>query len=662
MSEAGSLRRLLPAPVPMAARSERKPNWLDRVEHVVTALPARLATRITRQRLTRQAHDIVARSAPLADLDRAALDARIASARDRLRRAGLDDAEALADALAAIRELSGRTLGLRHYPCQVLGGLTLLSGRIAEMDTGEGKTLTATLAAGAAGLAGVPTHVVTVNDYLAERDADLMRPLYAALGLTVGVITAGLTPEERRAAYAADITYCSNSELAFDYLRDRVALGRDGGALRMKVDALCGAGWAGRGVVMRGLHFAVVDEADSILIDEARTPLIIAQETEAEDEWRWAEAAYALADRLDEGRHFRVEHDRRAVELLEAGRARLADLGAERGGLWAGRVRREESVRQALTARHLFHRGDHYLVRDGEVQIVDEYTGRVLAGRSWNDGLHQLIELKEGVEVTGRKTTLAKTSFQRFFRRYKRLGGMTGTAREVKDELRAVYRLDVLRVPPHRRSRRVFLPGRVLPGLEAKREAIADAAAALADAGRPVLIGTRSVAASAALSDVLTARGLSHQVLNAEAEAEEAEIIARAGEAGRITIATNMAGRGVDIALGPGVLDAGGLHVILSERHDAGRIDRQLFGRCARQGDAGSVETLLSREDPLLDILRRRGRSASPMLATALRLAPGWVFNRAQRRAERLHSRIRKDLLRADEQTAANLAFAGDAE
>lgn len=413
---------------------------------------------------------------------------------------------------------------------------------------------------------------------------------------------------------------------------------------------------------MRGLHFAIVDEADSVLIDEARTPLIIATETDPTHERAWAERACTLADGLDSPDDYIVYRDRRTIELTLAGRARLAAAAEGMGGLWESSIRREESVRQALNARHLFHKGEHYILRDGKVQIVDEYTGRVLEDRSWNGGLHQIIEVKEGVEVTGRKHAAIRTSYQRFFRRYRRLAGMTGTAREVSGELRAVYRLNVLRVAPNHPLRRQELPTRYFATLEQKHAAIAARAAEIAGAGRPVLIGTRSIAASETLSAVLTQAGVPHDVLNAESETEEAAIIATAGTAGRVTVATNMAGRGVDISLGPGVEQSGGLHVILSERHDARRIDRQLAGRTGRQGQPGTVESLLSVHDPLLASSQARGPVGALIYRIGSKLHPAGEFNSAQRRAENLHRQIRKDLLNMDEMTVSMLSFAGERE
>jgi preprotein translocase subunit SecA len=655
------IRRLLPQPVLLPRRTDRRPHWVDQVEAVAMALPARLGARWRHRHLARRRDRVLARAPEFEAMSEDALASRTAEIRERLRTEGLQGA-ALTEAFAAIRELSARRLGLRHFPCQVLGALILVDGRVVEMDTGEGKTLTSTLAVGAAAMAGLPTHVVTVNDYLAARDAENMMPLYRALGLTVGVIRGGLSPAERRAAYAADITYASNAELAFDYLRDRMALGREAGNLRLKVERLAGGGPARGDVVMRGLHFAVVDEADSVLIDEARTPLIIATETNPEDEQAWAEAALALADWLQEGRDYTVHHDRRTVELSGSGRARLAEAADGMGSPWDSRIRREESLRQALSARHLFRLGDHYILRDDKVQIVDEYTGRVLPDRSWNGGLHQLVEVKEGVAVTGRKSPAVRTSYQKVFRRYRRLAGMSGTVREIADELRAVYRLSVIRVAPNRPSRRRTLGTSYFATLAAKHAAIATRAAEVAADGRPVLIGTRSVAASRMLSEALSDAGVVHTVLNAESEAEEAAIIAEAGAPGRVTVATNMAGRGVDIALAPQALAAGGLHVILSERHDARRIDRQLAGRAGRQGEPGSVEAMLSAEDALLEQARPRAALAGALYRAGQRLAPGRAFDRAQRRAERTHAQARKDLLKMDETTGSMLSFAGDRE
>lgn len=651
----------LPPLVYNPERPERRESWADRLEAAVTAWPVAVRARFGDPRVTR----LVARVNELEDrhhnMDESALKASAEVLRARLRRDGFCVA-AVAEAFALVREAGRRTLGLRHYDVQLAGGYAMLNGMVAEMDTGEGKTLTATLAATTAALAGIPVHVVTVNDYLAQRDTQNMGPLYRALGLTVGTIVHGLQPPQRKAAYDCDITYTSNKEIAFDYLRDRIALGIRPSSIAIKLRRVQGK-QQGEGIVMRGLHFAIVDEADSVLVDEARTPLIISRETSPGQEQHWAETALDLVKQLQIDQDYKILRAERRVELTRAGRDRLAGLGDELGGIWRSTVRREEAARQALTALNLFERGDHYLVQDGKVQIVDEYTGRIMADRSWSEGLHQLIEVKEDCVVTGRKVPVARITYQRFFRRYQRLAGMTGTAREVSRELWAVYRLAVTRIPFNLPTQRRRLPTRILTSTELKWHAIAERAAELRATGHPVLIGTRSVSASEVLSELLSAAGLDHEVLNAAQDKREAEIIAQAGRSGQITVATNMAGRGVDIPVDQSVLDRDGLHVILSERHDARRIDRQLAGRCGRHGEPGIIQAFLSLEDPLLDLmhplvvrwigsLHRRFRDPAAL----------FVFRWSQRRAERAHSAARRALLKQDQKLGVLLAFSGGLE
>ncbi|MEK8052996.1 prepilin peptidase [Ideonella sp. DXS22W] len=584
-----------------------------------------------------------------------------------LRRDGLQPA-LCARAFALAGCAAHRRLGKRPYDVQMLGGWIMLQGMVAEMNTGEGKTLTATLPACAMALAGVPVHVITVNDYLVARDAELMRPVYEALGLRVGVVTEDLQPPERQAAYACPVVYASNKTVVFDYLRDRLVLAGQTDALRLRVDQLAGEGARTRRLLLRGLSYAIVDEADSVLVDEARTPLIISAPAGDGGEAELARQGMVLAAALVQDEDFRLALDTRIVHLTEAGRRSVARISAPWGGPWAGKLRREELAVQALTAQHLFHRDQHYLVRDDQVQIVDEYTGRVMADRSWERGLHQMIEAKEGCTVTAPKAPLARISYQRFFRRYLRLSGMTGTAEEVRGELGAVYGLPVVRVPTHRPSRRQIRPERVLRSADAKWQAIAQRVAELHARGAPVLLGTPSVAASERAAAALAARGLPYQLLSAKQDADEAAVVAAAGQPGRITIATNMAGRGTDIALAPEALALGGLHVILSERHDSGRIDRQLAGRCARQGDPGVFEAVLSLDDELLHQLGQRTPLAR--LATHLRRAAGddagplavWLIRLAQHRVEQAHSRVRQALLKSDRQVSRLLAFSGRPE
>ncbi|NYS26012.1 prepilin peptidase [Rhodobacteraceae bacterium 2376] len=571
---------------------------------------------------------------------------------------GLEDVGAVGSAFALVREASARVTGMRHFPVQLMGGYALLTGHVAEMATGEGKTLTATLAAATAALAGLPVHVVTVNDYLAARDAEAMGPIFEAMGLTVGLVQHGQSPEERRAAYRADVTYATNKELAFDYLRDRIALGKRYGELRLRARRLSrDQGPAGQ-LLLRGLHFAIVDEADSIFIDEARTPLIISGEAAADERLEMAPRALEIARTLRVGADFTLQRNRRRADLTPAGTAQLERVVAGEGWRWQNPVLREEMVTLALAALHLFHDGEAYVVQQGKVAIVDEFTGRIMPDRNWGEGLHQLIELKEGVEMTRPRVPQARITYQRLFRRYRRLSGMTGTAREVGRELWSVFRLPVVPIPTARPDQRRILPAQILPDADAKWRVITRRCLELQARGQPVLLGTRSVLASKLASEYLTRAGLAHQVLNAVQNRDEAAIIARAGAAGSITVATNMAGRGTDILIPTAVAALGGLHVIMSERHEAARIDRQLAGRTARQGAPGSFEVILSLDDALLQ--------HSPFAALAGRI-PGTrgkllASRLAQRWAEGIHRKMRHRLLQHDEQSTKLMSFSGRAE
>jgi preprotein translocase subunit SecA len=576
--------------------------------------------------------------------------------------------ELVAQVFALVREVAGRTIGLHHFDVQLISGLVLLKGMVAEMETGEGKTLSATLPACTAALAGVPVHIITVNDYLADRDANWMGPVYRALGLTVGTIRHGMDPEARRAAYRCDITYCTNKEVTFDYLRDRILLWDRPSQIRLQVERLYGERSRVRHVLLRGLHFGIVDEADSVLIDEARTPLIISGEGDGYDEQSVYQQALGLARELVPGKDFSVLESERSLEITDQGKARIEEIGSWNTKMALNRQHREELVHQALVALNLFSRDKHYLVKDGKIQIVDEYTGRLMPDRSWERGLHQLIEIKENCEVTKQKETKARISYQRFFRRYLRLAGMTGTAREVAGELWSIYRLRVVSLPTNRPLQRSFLPDRIYPTAEQRWEAVVETISKMHRMGRPVLVGTRSVAASEHLSRFLWDAGLTHKVLNARQDKGEAEIIAQAGEHGRITVATNMAGRGTDIRLAPGVSELGGLHVIATERHEAIRIDRQLFGRCGRQGDPGTCEAIVSLEDELVTVYVSKILQwlVAVVLKRPNRFMAQWIgkllFYRAQHTAERLHARMRHELLKMDEQLGDALAFSGRPE
>ncbi|MBK8083176.1 MAG: prepilin peptidase [Devosia sp.] len=645
-------------------RPDPRPGKLDGVLHAIeAAIVAPLARRRGRD-LFRIVPRVRTRAAELTETPLPMLQQLVRASAIDVRRSDFKDEVAIAETFALLRELSGRTLGKRHHDVQLVGAFAILSGTIAEMATGEGKTLTAGLAAAAIALAGTPVHVVTVNDYLARRDAELIMPLFRAVGLTVGIVVEGMELADRQQAYAADITYCTNKELAFDYLRDRMVLGQQSGDLRLRLSALGGRSARLGELRLRGLHFALVDEADSVLVDEARTPLVISGSAKAENDPSVIAAALDIARGLAAERHYRVLADERRIQLTPVGRNEVEALTRELGAPWKSRVMREELVRQALSALLLFHRDEHYVVREGKVMIVDPSTGRRSKDRSWSDGLHQMIETKEELELSDQRVTIARMTYQRFFRRYGRLAGMTGTASHVAGELWRVYRLPVATIPTHRPSRRSYRPDRVLSDEESKWQAIIARTIELHKVGAPVLIGTGSVAASEQAGRRLLAAGLVHEVLNAQQDMHEAAIVARAGEVGRITVVTSMAGRGTDIPLGPGAADVGGLHVIMSERHEARRIDDQLAGRAGRQGEPGHVEAILSLEDAILATdappwLRRVAASLSASFGdTGRRLA----IRLAQKHAERLHARMRMALLKSDRNTQKTLAFAGRAE
>jgi preprotein translocase subunit SecA len=589
--------------------------------------------------------------------------------RAEMRKAGLRP-DLSARAFAVVREYADRTLNLRHYDCQVLGGWAILEGMFAEMDTGEGKTLTATLPACAAAFAGVPVHIITVNDYLAERDSELMSPLYSVLGIRSAAVTQSMqNPDDRRAGYAAAITYCTNKQVTFDYLRDRVTIGARRDPLYRVLDKLKGAPAKSDGdeLLLRGLCFAIIDEADSVLIDEARTPLKLSAPTDAGlDEAIYREVVSAARE-LKIDVDFNVAVATGEVTLLDSGEHRIETILAGTNSYFESRRRRNAIVRQALIACHCFSLDQDYLVRNGEIQIIDEHTGRAMPDRSWELGLHQLIEAKEGLEISKPARTIARITYQRFFRRYHRVGAMSGTAQEVRDELWSVYELAVFRVPPNKPCMRKLLPPSVHVSESSKWQAILERVVANREQGRPVLVGTRSLSASETLSALLTEGGVEHQVLNARNDREEAAIIALAGQSGRVTVATNMAGRGTDIKLGDDVAKAGGLHVIVAECNDASRIDRQLHGRSARQGEPGSCETVVSWAD---DALQKCGPGPARYVANGLasgklslsRGFEGRVLRWLQAGTERRHARLRRALLTQDQRLDEIFAFSGSSE
>ncbi|MBN1342616.1 MAG: preprotein translocase subunit SecA [Phycisphaerae bacterium] len=584
-------------------------------------------------------------------------DARLRERADELRgqiREGRPLADALCDGFALIRESARRNVGLRHFDVQMMGGLVMSRGGIAEMATGEGKTLVATLWASLAGLTGRGVHVVTVNDYLAKRDREWMGKVYEGLGLTVGVVVEGMEPPERKEAYARDVTYGTNKEFGFDYLRDQLGRMSRRSRLGKSVrDSLLGVTEpVGREAVQRGHAFAIVDEVDSVLIDEARVPLIIASapgECEEADVYRCADD---VAAQLEAGRDFKPDEKRRGVELTDRGRQRIYDLLPPKVKSWASERPWSQCVEQAVKAQRYWKRDRDYIIVDGKLVIVDEFTGRQQPDRTWSDGLHQAIEARERLEIRAEHQTLAQITFQRYFRLYDHLCGMTGTAATSAREFWTIYGLPVVQVPTNRPLRRTRMPDRVYASVEAKFDAIEAAIVEHHRQGRPVLVGTRNVAANEIVSERLRRSGLEHAVLNAKEHEKEAQIVAQAGQAGRITIATNMAGRGTDIVLGSGVADVGGLHVIGTERHDARRIDLQLVGRSGRQGDPGSGQFFLSLEDELIQLHGPRwARRAAARRAADPLSGQRWIgmFDSTQQRLERLHLQIRRDLMVHDD-------------
>ena len=559
----------------------------------------------------------------------------------------------LPEAFALVREAGRRSLNMRHFDVQIIGGAALYDGCITEMQTGEGKTLTATLPLYLHSLAGLGAHLATVNDYLAERDAQWMQPLYDLLGVSVGIVLTESTPDERRKAYAADITYGTAKEFGFDFLRDRLLLRAQG---RMQSDFL-GEGsserWSSRGEepVQRTMHFALVDEADSILIDEARTPLIIGSLGDETREaviatFRWA-AEHAPKFEAEE--HFTIDDEHRKIELNGRGRALVRGLPRNEDMRLVSLVDLYEFMERSIKVHRDFHLDRHYVVRDGEIVIVDEFTGRLAEGRKWRDGIHQAIEAKEQIDVSVPTGQAARITVQDLFQRYQSIAGMTGTASTSSPELRKIYKTPVVLVPTNRPPRRQRLPDRVYGTMLDKFQAIVEEVQEYHHQGRPVLIGTRSIDKSLILAKMLRDVGIPADVLNANEVAREAEIVAEAGKRGRVTVATNMAGRGTDVKLEQAVKDLGGMHVICTELHDAARIDRQLIGRCGRQGDPGSYRQYLSLDD---DILRTGyGNKRAEQLAQRGQQQPGpfhalaGIFRKAQRRVERKHFRDRMMLL-----------------
>ena len=631
----------------------------------------------TVKRLAKMADDVIALDAEYAALSDAELKAKTQEFKDRLG-AGEEMNDILLEAFATVREAAWRVLDQKHYKVQIMGGAALHFGNVAEMRTGEGKTLTSLLPAYLNALEGKGVHIVTVNDYLAKRDAEMMGRVHRWLGLSVGVILSEMRPAQRKEAYGCDITYGTNNELGFDYLRDNMVRSLDD-------------------VVQRGHNFCIVDEVDSILIDEARTPLIISGPVDGTSQFY--NVFSQIAPKMREGIHYEVDHKKRTIGVLEDGVEFVEDqLGID--NLYAPEHSQLVSyLNNALKAKELFARDKDYIVRNGEVMIVDSFTGRVLAGRRYNEGMHQAIEAKENVEIKNENQTLATVTLQNYFRLYEKISGMTGTAETEAAELHSIYGLDVVPIPTNKPNQRVDQADRIYKTQEAKFAAVVDDIAEHVEAGQPVLVGTTSVERSEYLSQLLTKRGVKHSVLNAKHHEEEGQIVARAGRPGTVTVATNMAGRGTDIVLGgnPEVIldeklrergldpfedeeryqeawdaeideererskrlgdevrEAGGLYVLGTERHESRRIDNQLRGRSGRQGDPGETRFYLSMRDELM--VRFVGQSMENMMNRLnvpddVPIEAKMVSNSikgAQAQVENQNFEMRKNVLKYDE-------------
>ncbi len=561
------------------------------------------------------------------------LQAKTAEFKERLSRGESLDS-LLPEAFAVVRETSRRVLGLRPFDVQLVGGIVLHQGKIAEMKTGEGKTLVATMPVYLNALTGRGVHVVTVNDYLARRDSEWMGKIYKFLGLSVGCIVHGMDDSERKKAYLCDVTYGTNNEFGFDYLRDN---------MKFRLEDM----------VQRELHYAIVDEVDSILIDEARTPLIISGPSEKSTELYYR--INRIIPKLSRGVHFNIDEKAHAVTLTEEGVAKVEDLLGVENLYDPKHIDLLHHVYQALKAHYLFKRDVHYVVKSNKVIIVDEFTGRLMPGRRYSDGLHQALEAKEGVKIEGENQTLATITFQNYFRMYEKLAGMTGTAATEAEEFAHIYKLDVIVIPTHKKMIRIDYPDCIYRTEKEKFKAVVREIKELYQKGRPVLVGTISIEKSEKLSEMLKKEGIPHQVLNAKHHEKEAEIIAKAGQKYAVTISTNMAGRGTDIILGSGVAELGGLHVIGTERHESRRIDNQLRGRAGRQGDPGSSRFYLSLEDDLMRIfasdwvskvMEKIGMKEDEPIEH--RMVSRAIEN-AQKRVEAHNFSIRKQLLEYDD-------------
>lgn len=614
-----------------------------------------------RNRLLKMARKIDLESKKLVICTNSVFHSKMRLLRDKFKTPVTD--EDLVQGFALVQEAVSRTLGYRPYVEQLAGALALYNGYIAEMSTGEGKTVTAAMCGIVRGWNGHPCHVITANDYLAARDAQIMEKLYNFCGVSVGAVTGAMKPPERRAGYAADVTYSTAKEVLADFLRDRIAMGKSQNFSRRILDSFTlQQSRFSESLVQRGLYTAIVDEADNVLIDEAVTPLIISREKENKGFNRSCEIAFELSKKLIRDKDYMVEQKLRTVRFLVDMDERLEEIqdhiaaenGGESGFCRAGFLK--DLVRQALVARELFISGRQYVVEEGKVVIVDESTGRKMPMRSWNGGLHQMVELKEGLELSGLKETEARMSFQKFFRLYKNFSGMTGTGKEASSEFWTIYGAPVLCIPNHRKNKRKIFRLKTFSTKENKRKAIINEVVRVHKTGRPILIGTKDIDESEILGKQLAELGLFCRIINAVRSEDEANIIADAGKLGAITVATNMAGRGTDIKIPENVRKLGGLHVIATECNASSRIDRQLFGRSARQGDPGSASHYASFED---DVLRHNLPSSLLPLCSYAGPCSCWAVKWAQHRAGKKSYQSRVSVQRTDNWLEESLGFSG---
>ena len=643
-----------------AAQPVKLPQGLDAVAHSVAGA---FGSRVSLRALRDEAMRIRSQAEEFRDLRDSVVAERMITLREVFRRRGSNAKAGESEALALTVEAARRKTGLEAHLEQIMGALAIHRQALVEMATGEGKTLTIALAAVSLGWSRRPTHIITANDYLAARDAKNLNKFYEFCGVSVAHVTGGMVSEERQASYKASVVYTTAKEVAADFLRDRLTLGvlADSGR-RIIRQLLQRRGSPADRIVQRGLHTAIVDEADHAMIDEAVTPLIISRQVPNDSLIEAARTAHQLVAGLRDRKHYKIDALHKEIELTRTGKDYVIPRIARLPGIWQGQQRGQDLVLQALQAREFFRAGQQYVLSEGKIVIVDESTGRLMPQRTWSDGLHQAIEAKEGIEVSSPSATMARQSFQRFFRLYRHLAGLTGTGREAASEFWHIYNLPMVCIPHHRKCERRELPDRIFATEKMKWDAVARDIVDRHKRRQPILVGTRSVESSEHIAGLLAGHRIHFSILNAKRDAEEAGIVARAGQEGKVTIATNMAGRGTDIVLGKGMSALGGLHVIATERHESRRVDRQLFGRAARQGDPGSAQAFVSLDDELMrrhlpESVRRGIQSLIAANPASASLVGSAAVRFAQRSSERMAYQQRRSVLRNDTKLDESLGF-----